>query len=282
MTDLDPEARASAFPDTVLALTIFLGGFLSAGIASLAVNDRMREIYESMGVELPLLLQLSMRINAPLVCGVGGALAAFLVYLVISGRVKGEGPAKAVRISATVSACLLVLLAVGTREGMQLSVDGLRQALSAGGPELPPPVPGETQDLVREVVKAVELGLRSSKDGMWEFRGPGGDPIGLSLPKGPEGGSDAELEQAVSFPKGGSQDGLWDQIQAAPSSSGAELSYAFELRRARLDKGGVQEGALDPQDPHQDGLYRLRVFVFRGPPGPEGHWVREQFETVLR
>ena len=278
----DPDPPASGLPDGVLALSILLSGVVAAGISSLAVNERMHEIYQNMGVELPGLLQLSMRINAPWVCGVGGSLAAFLVYLVISGRIPAPLPAKLARIGATLMACFLLLFAVGARESMQQSMDGLRQALSQGGPELPPPVPGEAQALVREVVQSVELGLKSSEDGKWSFRGPGQAAVGLSLPKGPAGGTDSELEERVRFPEAGLKEGVWKQVQPAPAASGAELSYAFELVRARVDGDGYVEGSLDPGDAHQDGLYLLRVFVFRGPPGPEGHWAREQFETVLR
>lgn len=253
MSETEPES--TALPDGVLTLSILLSGGVGAGISALAVNERMIEIYRSMGVELPGLLRLAMDLNAPVVCGVGGSLAAFLVYLVASRRITSPTPARVVRVGATALACLLLLFAVGTRESMQASMEGLREALSQGGPELPAPVPGEAQDLVREVVKGVEQGLASAKDGKWSFRGPGGAVRQLALPQG-QGG------EGVSFPSA-ERARAWSEVQAAASASGAELGYAFSLWRA--------EGEL----------YRLRIAVFRGPPSAHQR-AEAQFETVLQ
>lgn len=256
MTEPAPEPE-SALPDGVLALTILISGGVAAGISSLAVNPGMREIYDSMGVELPGLLQLAMKVNAPVLCGLGGAFGALVVYLVASRRITGAGPSRIARVGATLVACALLAFAVLARESMQFSIEGMREALSQGGPVLPAPVPGEAQALVREVVQAVEAGLASSKDEKWTFRRPGGTSQELALPP-------LAAPGGISFPLAPGEGDYFAQIQAAPAPSGAELGYAFTLWR------------------EAEGVYRLRIWVFRGPPWEGGYRAAAQFETVLR
>lgn len=283
-----------AAPDGALALAILVSGLVGSGIASLAISEGMIEIYQNMGVALPKLLQLGLAADLPVLCGVGGALLAFAVYLVSSGRIRSPAAAKGIRTGAAILSCVLFLWAVAAREGMQTAIEDLQRGLSLGpGVEPPPPVPGEVQALTRELVKAVELGLKTSKEGSWTLRAPGGIIREFAVPSGKLGNCDWLQEAAITLPPVDktplSLGDPWERVQLVSTPSVGELCYGLVLERAQLDTASLNsdevgpDGRLDESvDAFQDGLYRLRVYVFRGPPGPGGYLPVAGFETVLR